>query len=311
MDGTNMKKIAIIFCFFSIILSYAYSIDIIELSSTTYTADRNIKLCYFDNYLMIGLGEINKYIIKDHNLINICNDNDEYIKGKIDFHQYGLMIEDFFSPNFDTLYTIYFNDPNSIAKRNILLCTETKIKEDKIEHKIIDNNFFNKSEKDLMIFNFPNKGNLNNNYQIDFKYGNALSGYITTFTISNSQSILYNFKESYPKIIVDGRFSINNKRNRIAYKTIENENNYTKTFVIHELAIIYDAVCNDNSVRIRTEPNLTCPVIGKLNKNDSVKIIDTSLEKFVIDGEEWYWHEVELPDGKTGWVYGKYLDIEK
>ena len=37
----------------------------------------------------------------------------------------------------------------------------------------------------------------------------------------------------------------------------------------------------------------------------------SELTGFEIDGEEFYWHEVELPDGKTGWVYGKYLDIEK
>ena len=44
---------------------------------------------------------------------------------------------------------------------------------------------------------------------------------------------------------------------------------------------------------------------------DAVKIKDQSDRKFEIAGEEFYWHEVELPDGKTGWVYGKYLDIEK
>ena len=235
----------------------------------------------------------------------------EYIKGKIDFQQYGLMVEDFFSSNLDTMYTIYFNDPNRIAKRNLLLCTEIKLEEGKIVHKIIDKDFFTKIEKDLKIFNFPHHLNLNNGYQIDFKYGNVLSGYKTTFTISNSQEILYNFKEAYPNIIVDGCFQMNNKGNRIAYKTIINENNYAKTFAIHELAIIYDAVCNDNNVRIRTEPNLSCLIIGKLNKNNEVKIIDSSMEKFVINDDEFYWHKIETHDGKVGWVYGKYLDIEK
>ena len=311
MDGTKMKKITVLFYFLFIILGCTYSLNIIELSSNTYTSDRNIKLCYFDNYLMIGLGDIRKCIIKDDELINLTGDNDEYIKDKIDFHQYGLMIEDFFSSNFDTMYTIYFNDPNRIAKRNLLLCVETKIREGKIEHRIIDNNLFDKIKKDLVRFTFPHKVNLPNGYQIDFTYGNILSGYKTTFSIRNSQSILYDFKEKYPNINVEGMFSINNKGNRIVYKTVLDDTIYTKTFVIHELSIIYDAVCNDNNVRVRTEPNLDCETVTKLNKNDVVKIKDQTDNKFEIAGEKWYWYQVETASGKTGWVYGKYLDIEK
>ena len=47
-----------------------------------------------------------------------------------------------------------------------------------------------------------------------------------------------------------------------------------------------------------------------LEKGDAVKIVDRSDEKFEIDGESWYWYEVETTDEQTGWVYGKYLDIE-
>ena len=183
--------------------------------------------------------------------------------------------------------------------------------DDRIEHRVIDNNFFYEVEKDLVTFIFPYRFNLQNGYQIDFKYGNVLSGYKTNFTIHNTQSIIYNFIEMNANVIVDGMFAINKKGNRIAYKTLEKNENYTKTFAIHELAIIYDAVCNDNNVRIRTEPNLSSSTIGKLNKNNSVKIIDCSMEKFVIDEDVFYWHEIETQDGKTGWVYGKYLDIEK
>ena len=30
-----------------------------------------------------------------------------------------------------------------------------------------------------------------------------------------------------------------------------------------------------------------------------------------INGEYWYWYKVDYPSLPDGWVYGKYLDIEK
>lgn len=105
-----------------------------------------------------------------------------------------------------------------------------------------------------------------------------------------------------------GCASVNRKQNRIAI-ILNQYNVYDDALCIFE--VLYDAVCNDDKVRVRKEPNLNCDTVTFINKNDSVKIKDQSDRKFEIDGEEWYWHEVELPDGKTGWVYGKYLDIEK
>lgn len=102
--------------------------------------------------------------------------------------------------------------------------------------------------------------------------------------------------------------AVNKKQNRIAV-VFDKYNGKRGALVIFE--VLYDAVCNDDKVRVRKEPNLNCDTVTFINKNDSVKIKDQSDRKFEIDGEEWYWHEVELPDGKTGWVYGKYLDIEK
>ena len=69
-------------------------------------------------------------------------------------------------------------------------------------------------------------------------------------------------------------------------------------------------IINDTRVRLRSEPNLSCETLGYLEKGDAVKIVDRSDEKFEIDGENWYWYQVETTDEQTGWVYGKYLDIE-
>ena len=79
----------------------------------------------------------------------------------------------------------------------------------------------------------------------------------------------------------------------------------------HMCSSVVSAVCNDFRVRVRFEKNLNCKTVTFINKNDCVKIIDRSEEKFQIEGEKWYWYEIELSDGKIGWVYGKYLDIEK
>jgi len=74
---------------------------------------------------------------------------------------------------------------------------------------------------------------------------------------------------------------------------------------------IKNAVINDNRVRLRVKPNLTCDTWALLDKGLPVKIKDKSKEKFEIDGEKWYWYKVDHPDYPDGWVYGKYLDIEK
>ena len=73
---------------------------------------------------------------------------------------------------------------------------------------------------------------------------------------------------------------------------------------------IQNAVINDNRVRLRVKPNLTCDTWALLDKGLPVKIKDKSKEKFEIDGESWYWYKVDNPNYPDGWVYGKYLDIE-
>ena len=67
---------------------------------------------------------------------------------------------------------------------------------------------------------------------------------------------------------------------------------------------------NDTKVRLRTEPNLNCETLLLLDKDFQVQILERSINMFTIDNEDWYWYRIETKSGKTGWVYGKYLDIE-
>jgi len=79
---------------------------------------------------------------------------------------------------------------------------------------------------------------------------------------------------------------------------------------IKKASEIEQGIINDSSVRLRTEPTSNSSIILLLEKGDKVSIIRKWNYKERIDGESWYWYEVETSDGKPGWVYGKYLDIE-
>lgn len=61
--------------------------------------------------------------------------------------------------------------------------------------------------------------------------------------------------------------------------------------------------CTGNSVRLREDPNTDSEILGKLNVNDSVVVLD----KFITDGETWF--EVDHPtEPGSAFVFGKYID---
>ena len=66
---------------------------------------------------------------------------------------------------------------------------------------------------------------------------------------------------------------------------------------------------NDNLIRLRTLPNLSCDTWGHLNKNDKVVVKEKSSSATEIDGESWNWYRVSSNGFPDGWVYGKYLDF--
>lgn len=69
------------------------------------------------------------------------------------------------------------------------------------------------------------------------------------------------------------------------------------------------AVLNDSKVRLRQEPVLNSKLSALLDKGEKVLVNAKFPEPYEIDGESWYWYKVETSNGKTGWVYGKYLDM--
>lgn len=62
----------------------------------------------------------------------------------------------------------------------------------------------------------------------------------------------------------------------------------------------------DDSVRIRSQPNLDGEVLGVLPKDTIGEVLAESHLRRV-NGEMYPWYKVKTIDGTTGWVYGKYL----
>lgn len=86
--------------------------------------------------------------------------------------------------------------------------------------------------------------------------------------------------------------------------------------MVSAAAFCKDVYCvlNDDNVRVRSLPSTgeSSKVISKVNKNQKFKVI-TALDKNVrLDNslDKWYKVWVDEAKGKTGWIFGKYLDVD-
>jgi hypothetical protein len=104
-------------------------------------------------------------------------------------------------------------------------------------------------------------------------------------------------------------YCINQKKNKIAIILNNYNSEGSNALIIFD--ILYNVTVNDFKVRLRSEPNLNCETLSYFYEGNKVKILDQTEEPYEIDGERWYWYKVESGTYPVGWVYGKYLDIEK
>lgn len=74
---------------------------------------------------------------------------------------------------------------------------------------------------------------------------------------------------------------------------------------------ITNGIMNDDSVRIREEPNLKSKTLGKLNKKDKVKIIGSTISSMKIENMDNKWYKILLSNNTIGWIYGAYVDLKK
>ncbi len=251
----------------------------------TYSEDGNLG-CVFER-------DINRHsvfkILKNHNIKNISYEEIKYKKNAVrQFVKNGI------SYNLNSGYQLIFTSEEIDFKNEII---DTWNGANPCPYYM-----YIKNKNDDIVFNF-------NTWRLDKK-----EFYQKTYHNSLSEEKEFTEEESIDQLKVfpastewSHHTAVNKKLNRIAV-VFDNYNGQRGALVIFE--VLYDAVCNDDRVRVRTEPNLDCETKTFINKNDAVKITDQSDKKFEIDGKKYYWYEVELADGTTGWVYGKYLDIE-
>ena len=94
-----------------------------------------------------------------------------------------------------------------------------------------------------------------------------------------------------------------------------------KEFLIDSLYDVVDELKNkspyrtaivktsENSLNLRSEPNLSSEVVIKIPDSSAVKILYFDEEVLVLEGETGKWCKIKYAD-KEGWVWGNYLEIQ-
>jgi hypothetical protein len=67
---------------------------------------------------------------------------------------------------------------------------------------------------------------------------------------------------------------------------------------------------NDSRVRIREHPSLKAKTLGYLEKGERVRVWERSGYRQPIEGMMAPWYRIETDDGKVGWSYGYFIDLD-
>lgn len=310
MDGTKMKKMLLCFTLFLLFFDRVFSLEIRNLSEREIILKNQRvfpELYYFGNNIMLS----DMKFIGKHDIIPIFDDEKDFCSKGINPFGYFILNKIYFNLKFDKFYYVVTNPEE---KKTLIIYEISVHDNDTVEKHELSISQFESLKPQLIQFERVFKKQLLNNYFFKSDFEKKSGKWYPYFIIFDSEKKSFFDFRNYSQEFVNGIFAINNKGNRISYITEDKDSyvdEYYKKYILHELAIIYDAVCNADNVRIRMEPNLDCETVTKLNKNDVVKIKDQSDNKFEMYGESCYWYQVETASGKTGWIYGKYLDIEK
>jgi hypothetical protein len=68
---------------------------------------------------------------------------------------------------------------------------------------------------------------------------------------------------------------------------------------------------NDDHVRLRQLPSTQAAVLNQLSKGDLLAVLSKGDSKELIGNDQDYWYKVRCWDGRVGWVFGAFLDIQK
>jgi hypothetical protein len=67
---------------------------------------------------------------------------------------------------------------------------------------------------------------------------------------------------------------------------------------------------NDSRVRVRDHPSLKAKTLGYLEKGERVRVLERSGYREPIDGMVAPWYRIETDDGRAGWSYGHFIDLD-
>lgn len=109
--------------------------------------------------------------------------------------------------------------------------------------------------------------------------------------------------------------------NRETVKNYKNQNNpgiqlyylveeAMKKINVKQPSIKITGILNDDKVRFRKKANLSCETIRLLKESEGLEILDVSEKTETIGKDTFPWIYVKDSNGKTGYIYGKYLDVK-
>ena len=308
-----MKKQLFIICILFFI-SKVYSLDVIlndmsKIINTRTDGKSDIYVFFLDNHPLVVNSQRSEIFINNNwrLLLDITEDReiiDTYAK-------YGVIIQNYIDTDDKHLYM----EISSYIDNSLYYCFDFYINEEQLIKKRLNHHDLELKKDSLISLwqDFPITlldGSELQFYSKFIKFGE----YKKFFQITNiKQNVdIFNFLQDYKML---GRPCINMKKNKIICYACSKKNNENKLFEdcnIFLFSIVYDASINCDDVIVYTNPNCCSDVTAVLNKDFAkVKVLDQSNNSEIINGEEWYWYKIELTDGKTGWVYGKYLNIEQ
>jgi len=67
---------------------------------------------------------------------------------------------------------------------------------------------------------------------------------------------------------------------------------------------------NQGRVRIREHPSLKAKTLGHLERAERVRVLERSGYRQMIDGMVAPWYRIETDDGRAGWSYGYFIDLD-
>ena len=96
--------------------------------------------------------------------------------------------------------------------------------------------------------------------------------------------------------------------NRKVYELKRVENTWWADLGVDKRTV---GVVTENRVRIREKPNTAGAIVGYVYENEYAWVLDQSKETETIGGSTAPWMKVRMSDGREGWMFGAFIDIQK